>query len=91
MSSSESPEEKKTAVAVSARDCCIEQFKQCLALIIPSLRRGNNNQVGGYHDPNDPSKGEPTRSLKKKKYQKLDNPGSVNFFQFVKLKVDLGW
>ena len=41
------------------KEKCIEQFKQCLALIVPSLRLPNlqsNTATSGYHDPNNPNK-----------------------------------
>lgn len=68
------------------KEKCIEQFKQCLALIVPSLRLPNlqsNTATSGYHDPNNPNKAASSpknKSQKKKNYQRLENPGSVSAF-----------
>lgn len=60
---------------------CLKQFKECLAMIVPRLiMRAGTAENSSYHDPNLslPSGSPKQRSLKKKKYQRVDNPQSVS-------------
>jgi hypothetical protein len=56
---------------------CLDSIKQCLSLLIPSLRPQAQEPSSGYHDPNHPEEKQ-SRSLKKKKYERVENPNSVS-------------
>lgn len=60
---------------------CLDKLKECFALLIPALRPQQlKSSTSGYHDPNNPSGSSPklrSKSVKKKKYQIVNNPNSV--------------
>ena len=59
---------------------CLEKMRQCLALIIPSLR-APTDASNSYHDPNNPVSPK-QKSHKSKKYLRVNNPNSVSIINY---------